>query len=381
MAERSAASIDRKVRTETRKLLREARAGLARHGSRLTKGARQNLEQRMSGLEAAYRDDDRDAMRVQGPVLDSMLDEQLAFVRKSTFREYAESIGIAIIIAVLLRAFVVEAFKIPSGSMIPTMEIGDHIFVNKFLYGVRIPVVGVKFFQYRKPVRGEVIVFEKPRDPERRDFIKRIVAVAGDRVEVRCGILYVNGEAVERELVAEDSWYWDKDESDYETGAEYWRQKPCSRYRETMGDARFETLYGPERPRQERRMHDDDRGQPYPRLMRNDFPNTTGISFPEPGEPIARCGTESGDASGMGCYERVNGSNAGSDGDTCSPRLRYVVPEGHVFAMGDNRDNSSDSRIWGPVPLENIKGKALFIWWSANGKLGVQWDRIGHVVD
>src|SRR5262249_20874197 len=104
-----------------------------------------------------------------------------------------ESIGIAILIALLLRAFVVEAFKIPSSSMVHTLEIGDHIFVNKFLYGVHVPFTDKKLFSLRAPRRGDVIVFINPCD--QRDFIKRIVATAGDTVEVRCNILYINGKA------------------------------------------------------------------------------------------------------------------------------------------------------------------------------------------
>jgi signal peptidase I len=376
MAERQAASIDRKLRIEVRKLLREARAGVARHGSQLPGRVRQDLDKRIADLDRAYRDDDRDAMRIQVPVLDAMVDEQLAFTRKSTFREYAESIGIAVIIAVLLRAFVVEAFKIPSGSMIPTMEIGDHIFVNKFLYGVRIPFVGVKFFQYRKPERGEVIVFEKPRDEERRDFIKRIVALAGDRIEVRCGFLHVNGEPVERQLLLSKYTYWDTDQNGN------WDQKPSSRYREALGDTRFDTLYLASRPEHEERLAGggEKARQAAKDLDGNDFLDLErhGARFPE-WESIPPCPAD-GD---VGCY-KPSRSELDPEQDPrgpCIPWRHYVVPEGHVFVMGDNREFSSDSRVWGPVPLENIKGKALFIWWSSNEKVGVQWDRIGKVVD
>lgn len=400
MAERSAASIDRKLRIETRKLLHEARSGVARHGAQLPARTRQELDKRITALDKAYREGDGDAMRVQVPVLDAMMDEQLAFTRKSTFREYAESIGIAVIIAVLLRAFVVEAFKIPSGSMIPTMEIGDHIFVNKFLYGVRIPFVGVKFFQYRKPERGEVIVFERPRDPERRDFIKRIVALAGDTVEVRCGILYINGEPVERELVVSGVPYWDKsDEGPYES----WGQRQSSRYQETLGETTFETIYPPSRPEYEAQLA---RGGPEAwtaagQLGNNDFPSVHSARFPEyelvarpsaPGderEPrydssprsIPACASAGESAGAIGCYAGAGPDPERAEQGPCVQQRHYVVPEGHVFAMGDNRDNSSDSRRWGPVPLDSIKGKALFIWWSSNDKQGVQWDRIGKVVN
>jgi signal peptidase I len=379
MAERPAASIDRKLRIEAKKLLHEARTGLGRHGPQLSGRVRQELEKRVTDLDRAYRDDDRDAMRIQVPVLDAMVDEQLAFARKSTFREYAESIGIAVIIAVLLRAFVVEAFKIPSGSMIPTMAIGDHIFVNKFLYGVRIPIVGVKFFQYRKPERGEVIVFEKPRDPERRDFIKRIVAVAEDSVEVRCGMLYVNGELVERQLmIAEDS-YWDKGEDD---SYESWGERKSSRYREHLDDASFETLYPSNRPHYEQQLAGGgaEAWAAASHLANNDFPSVHSARFPEY-EAIPRCAAEGASLGQLGCYQPSPPDPQRQKPGPCIEQRHYVVPDGHVFVMGDNRDNSSDSRRWGPVPLENIKGKALFIWWSSNDKLGVQWDRIGKVVD
>jgi signal peptidase I len=378
MAERQAASIDRKLRIEARKLLREARAGVGRHGSQLPGRVKQDLDKRIADLDLAYREDDRDAMRIQVPVLDAMVDEQLAFTRKSTFREYAESIGIAVIIAVLLRAFVVEAFKIPSGSMIPTMEIGDHIFVNKFLYGVRIPFVGIKFFQYRKPERGEVIVFEKPRDPARRDFIKRIVALAGDKVEVRCGLLHVNGEPVERRLLLSRYSYWDTEQD------ESWSQKTSSRYREALGDTGFETLYLPSRPGHEARLADggEEAWAAASNLPANDFPYLHGARFTE-WESIPRCAADGARTGDVGCYE-MSPSELDQKQDPrgpCIQQRQYIVPDGHVFVMGDNRDFSSDSRVWGPVPLENIKGKALFIWWSNNEKVGVQWDRIGKVVD
>jgi signal peptidase I len=385
MAEPQAAGIDRKIRIEARKLLREARAGVGRHGSQLPGRVRQDLDKRIASLDQAFRDDDGDAMRIQVPVLDAMVDEQLAFTRKSTFREYAESIGIAVIIAVLLRGFVIEAFKIPSGSMIPTMEIGDHIFVNKFLYGVRIPFVGVKFFQYRKPERGEVIVFERPRDPE----------------ELRCGFLDVNGESVERELITAEHSYWEGDDED----ADSWGQRTSSLYREVLGDNVFQTLYVPSRPYHEARLAagDADERSVAPHLTSRDFPavndamsvaGVPDVRFPEyelvlvdggtrtrsVHQSIPRCDAEGRAGGDVGCYEPSQPDLEGGQGP-CAQEWSYVVPDGHLFAMGDNRDNSSDSRVWGPVPLENIKGKALFIWWSNNGKVGVQWDRIGKVVD
>ncbi|MCG8422846.1 MAG: signal peptidase I [Proteobacteria bacterium] len=286
-------------------------------------------------------------------------------------------------IALFLRAFVVEAFKIPSGSMIPTMEIGDHIFVNKFLYGVRIPWTRTKFFDFRKPERGEVIVFINPCEQE-KDFIKRIVAIGGDTVEVRCNVLYVNGKPVPYELVADsdECSYWDRDGDADEVGR--WSEKVCSRYFETIDGVRFQTHYDEMRPALERSRQNSKgrlsrsaarlgRGHDFPALYSSGVPTCEGHSGRTVDNPTTKLGlTEDS------IPEREEYKHLGQ----CRPTKRYRVPDGHVFVMGDNRDNSSDSRSWGVVPLDNIKGKALFIWWSAKPEDagGVSWRRIGKVV-
>ena len=116
-------------------------------------------------------------------------------VKKGIIREYVEAIVVAVLIALCLRSFVIEAFKIPSGSMIPTLKIGDHIFVNKFIYGLRIPYTKIRFFQFRTPKRGEVIVFIFPNDNS-KDYIKRVVGTPGDTLEMKQGTLFINGEPV-----------------------------------------------------------------------------------------------------------------------------------------------------------------------------------------
>src|ERR671918_455356 len=116
---------------------------------------------------------------------------------KSTFREYAEAIGVALLLALFIRSFIVQAFKIPSGSMLPTLQIGDHILVNKFLYGFRLPYpIDTTVWEWGQPQRGDVIVFVYPKD-RTKDFIKRVVAVAGDTVEVRHKAVYLNGSKVD----------------------------------------------------------------------------------------------------------------------------------------------------------------------------------------
>jgi signal peptidase I len=126
----------------------------------------------------------------------SVADHPAAVKAKSAFREYAEAIIMALILALFIRTFIVQAFKIPSGSMIPTLEIGDHILVNKLSYGLRMPFLERYLLQYGNPVRGDVVVFIYPEDRS-KDFIKRVIAVAGDTVEVRKKKIFINGKQIE----------------------------------------------------------------------------------------------------------------------------------------------------------------------------------------
>jgi signal peptidase I len=281
----------RRLRAEAKHLIGEARRIVKRKSFRIPQSVADGVRASVAELEASLGTEDQDRIRGALSSLDQLLEDKLAFARKSTVREYSESIGIAVAIALLLRAFVVEAFQIPSGSMIPTLEVGDHIFVSKFAYGLVVPFSNKKILEFRQPARGDVIVFKYPQDPT-IDYIKRVVGLPGEKVELRHNEVFINDKPMPREHVGPY-----RDEATEERDSELWH--------ETLGDKQHEALQDPTR-----------------------LPQNYG--------PI-------------------------------------VVPEGNVFVMGDNRDNSSDSRVWGTVAHDLIKGKALVVWWSRGTPDEVAW--------
>jgi signal peptidase I len=207
--------------------------------------------------------------------------EKKAFKKKkSSLRENIEAILVAVVLALFIRTFVVQAFKIPSGSMKNTLLIGDHILVNKFIYGIKLPFIGSTMISIKDPQREDIVVFEYPDDPS-KDFIKRVVGVAGDKIEIRDKKVYVNDKL----------------------------------------------------PNQDFAIYTDNRILP-------------GRDFLGP----------------------------------------ITVPEDSLFVMGDNRDNSHDSRFWGFVRLKAVKGKAFIIYWSWNGENQasildyVRWNRMGKLL-
>jgi signal peptidase I len=292
---------------EARLLLREGRRVLRKYSHRLTGEQQAKVKAAIEALSEAVIARDFDKLPGALNALDDVLDGNLGFARKSTAREYTESIGVAVLIALFLRAFVVEAFKIPSGSMIPTLQVGDHIFVNKFIYGVRVPFTNIKFgMEYRKPRRGEVIVFIYPKEPD-KDFIKRIVAIEGDTVEVRDNQIFINGVGVPRSHVDGDCKY-----EDFVEDTARWEERRCEAWIEDVNGNHYTTVY-------------DKNG---------------GVHSTRP----------------------------------------VTVPKDSVFVMGDNRDNSHDSRFWGFVPFDLIKGKAMIIWWSHGEPEGVRVNRLFSLV-
>lgn len=197
--------------------------------------------------------------------------------KKQILKEYLEAIITALLIALVIRAYVVQAFKIPSGSMIPTLLVGDHLLVNKFIYGIKLPFTDKRLLVIKKPQRGDIIVFKYPEDPS-RDFIKRVIAVEGDVVEEKNKVVYVNGQPLSEPYI----------------------------------------------------QHTDRNRNPF--------------------EPR----------------------------DNFGP---YIVPKNKLFVMGDNRDQSYDSRYWGYVDMKDIRGKALIIYWSWDSKRHLpRIERIGKLI-
>ena len=212
--------------------------------------------------------------------------------------EYPKSFFPVILIVFLLRSFLVEPFKIPSGSMIPTLLVGDFILVNKYAYGIRLPVINKKIIDINEPERGDVMVFRYPDDPS-VDYIKRVVGLPGDKVAYRNKRLTINGREVP---LNETGDYLLKDKIQY-----------LKLYTETLGKTEHAILLDTNEPA----------ASPYVKQL-----------------PL---------------WENCIYNN---DGVVCK------IPPGHYFMMGDNRDNSSDSRVWGFVPEANIVGKAFFIWFN-----------------
>ena len=241
----------------------------------------------------------------------------------------------------------VQGFRIPSSSMYPTLVIGDHIMVDKVS------------LHWRAPERGELIVFDYPCN-KNTAFVKRVIAVGGDTVEVRCSVVYVNGAPIASELVASATTYSDYDEFDHE-----WLHRDASRYRERHGDRTYEVFHDPERP-----AHDTQGGAPdshdFPRVELMVPPSCRQSDYFD--EPAGASAQPTG---------RVVMTKPGAA--PCERQAHFVVPPDSLFVMGDNRNNANDSRYWGAVSVDAVIGRVIGIWLSSPPGADRDWGRFGAI--
>ncbi len=302
-----------KARKRAKQLIKETKVVLEKNRSKLNPESVSIIEQKIGNAERALDTQNYEEILKTTEDLDSASADYLSKYIKSKLRQNIEALAFAILLALIIRTFVFQPFKIPSGSMIPTLLVGDHLLVNKFVYGTKIPFTDIEIFPIEKIKRGDVVVFTYPnneRDPSKNGlyYIKRVVGLPGDEIDLNGRNLYINGGKVPIEY---EGTYADKRNSE-------------------QFDEYREDLFGEE----------------HTVIFRKGKENTNRGSY----IPVTK------------------------------------VPEGSVFVMGDNRDNSQDSRFWGFVPIENIAGRAFIIHWSwdfANPDIlnKVRWDRILSGID
>jgi signal peptidase I len=290
----------RKLRHEARELFHEAERIFQRIPGKLPATAAERIAEQSMRVEDASVAGDVPRLEKEVRALDKLHEELFGAHRKQSGWETVSGFAKALAIALLIRTIFIEPYRIPSGSMLPTLEIGDQVFVNKFVYGVRIPFINKVPFQFvRAPALGDVIVFNNPIETD-KDFIKRVVGLPGDRIEVVDEVIHVNGVPQQRTLVSNDFIVRNL------SPRGEWFDDPSALYEERLGEVSHAVLQEPRHP-----------------------------------------------------HGHI----------TEGP---FVVPENHVFVMGDNRDNSSDSRVGfvgmghppAYVPYGHIKGKAMVVWLS-----------------
>jgi signal peptidase I len=423
-----------------RRLFKDAKLR-EREALKLLKRARKNLDENVVATVTQAVDavriarEAKDAPRCKAAALapDELVDRHLGRYRKSALREYSESIGLAVLFALILRAFVVEAFQIPSASMLPTLYVGDHLFVNKFVYGLRIPFTRHDLIRFRDPERGDVVVFIYPAEEVRTQMrIARVMRVLEPlRGRLPEALPELPGVEVNPMLVSDgtpapvdaavDDWgrplrYERLSANEYrltslgrdgELGtldditdamvspglrSAYWRRAEAAHGRPAGPFYLAANCLGTE-PISSRDYIKRVIGLPGDHIaVRDGIPVINGV-------PLGHGASAVQPVEDQGAIYPIPSRTAAEviDGNEHVVQFRLgghaddfaetVVREGHIFVMGDNRDNSSDSRCWGQVPIDAVKGEALFIFWSrdqderSEAFLGNRWGRMFTGVD
>jgi len=272
----------RELKKQAKRELDEARILIRKFRKKMSAEDKRHSKELLRAIEDSLGEKDIEGLKRALEEFRAFRDEHLAGIKINRAWETVKELFWVVLIVVLIRWLLIEPFRIPTGSMVPTLLVGDQLMVNKLVYGVQIPFTTKKLFNLKKPKPGEVVVFKYPKNPN-QDYVKRVIGVSGDEVMVKDGWLYINGATVEREYLGV---YDGPIDSGFCLNYELYLEK---------------------------------------------------IDSKEHG--MILCQTS-------------------HFGDDYGP---VVVPENSIFAMGDNRDNSEDSRSWGFVPLDNVKGKAMFI--------------------
>ncbi|HET8541439.1 MAG TPA: signal peptidase I [Anaeromyxobacter sp.] len=308
-----------RARRDAGRFAADARRLAGRQRKKLAKKAREEIEAAAAEVDAAAKDGDPDRLSLALHALDALWSDHLAARSKPLWREYGETMLLAAALALAVRAFVVEPYRVPSGSMAPTLLAGDHVFVSRLAYAVRIPFTRLRLLELGVPRRGDVVVFQSPRDPA-VDLVKRVVGVPGDVVELREQVLHVNGVPQPRTASGEIAY----EERSEETGAPF--LDTCRRYRESLAKGELVEPEGTDEGAAEARW-----------------------------QAAAAAGVASYDV--MQCRRARLSSREGP---------YEVVRPGHVFVLGDNRDRSADGRSAGgwQVPLGNVHGRVERVFWS-----------------
>lgn len=297
-----------KIKKNSQELINSTNSILEKNKNDLSPDIKNIFSERIKTLQESINQNDIEKISSSYVSLKSFYDKNLTQYSKSKLRQNVEAIVIALCLALLIRTFIIQPFKIPSGSMIPTLLIGDHLLVNKFIYGTKVPFMDVRIFPVEDIERGDVVVFKFPGNDSVNKgvhYIKRAIGLPGDEVNIEGRDVYINGDKIKQ--------VYDGNYKYFEQGTEVITDK----YIDIISENIFDVIY------------------------KKSSVNTT-------------------------------------KGKTNFP---ITVPEGHIFVLGDNRDNSYDSRFWGFVPINNISGKAFLIHWSwdfdnENIFSKVRWNRI-----